>query len=420
MKFLVFVALAVSSSLALPRQNYRTTLGDEVELLPATQDNRELAQGSRKMTLGHEVEILPADPPRKHRQSLASKEIDLLPENAIASVTSLNDQQLDNYRSYALFAQAAYCGEALVKPWSCPGACKDNDLVDFKVEMTGGNGADTPFHFVGHWPKKRAVVVSYEGTNPQVWDSVYNDLVASKRKLAMKRFPGMPSGVEVHEGFADAHARTADEVLEATKKLLKSHGLTKVMVTGHSLGGAMAALGSLFLKMNLGAEVHVEAVTFGMPRVGNDAFARFFDKTINDFKRVNAGYDPVPHLPLKLMGFLHPKGEVHIFNEQNAVMCPGNDYEGDERCTAKTTIGSLVHINAKHHAGVYPGGVRISRGECGLHGAPALDVARDAAAFLLSHVADATINSIEENIADLKSLAKDGISSAKHFFEDRF
>jgi predicted lipase len=49
---------------------------------------------------------------------------------------------------------------------------------------------------------------------------------------------------------------------------------------GHSLGGALAELDALYLTLNLPSNISIKAVTYGTPRVGNHAFARFYDKNV--------------------------------------------------------------------------------------------------------------------------------------------
>lgn len=75
------------------------------------------------------------------------------------------------------------------------------------------------------------------------------------------------------------------------------------MVTGHSLGGAMAILCAADLK-NLFGNVD-STYTFGQPRVGNPAFASWFQSTHpNTFRLVDYA-DIVPHLPPSNLGFVH-------------------------------------------------------------------------------------------------------------------
>ena len=82
----------------------------------------------------------------------------------------------------------------------------------------------------------------------------------------------------------------------------------------------------MFMKLNLPAGTTVRGVTFGTPRVGNEAWAGFFDSQIADFTRMNNRRDPVPIVPGRLLGFRHPRGEVHIQLNGSAVACPGGQF----------------------------------------------------------------------------------------------
>eukprot|EP01018_Ginkgo_biloba_P001338 Gb_02777 [translate_table: standard] len=87
-------------------------------------------------------------------------------------------------------------------------------------------------------------------------------------------------------------------------ELLKQHKNAKFMVTGHSLGGALAALfpAILFLQEEEKLLEKLLAVyTFGQPRVGDGEFATFMDKHLNQPKpryfRIVYSNDIVPRLP---------------------------------------------------------------------------------------------------------------------------
>jgi predicted lipase len=85
-------------------------------------------------------------------------------------------------------------------------------------------------------------------------------------------FPGVDSSVQVHNGFKDAHASSAADVLSAVQSALSSTGTTNVAVVGHSLGAAIAILDTLYLSVQLGSSANVRAVGYGMPRVSCDFF----------------------------------------------------------------------------------------------------------------------------------------------------
>ncbi|KAL1668999.1 Alpha/Beta hydrolase protein, partial [Schizophyllum commune] len=169
----------------------------------------------------------------------------------------------------------------------------------------------------------------------------------------------------------------------------------KVAVVGHSLGGALAELDAVYLALNLPkaleeasssltanitsilgnittkagissktvstTNVTVKAITFGKPRVGNKAWAELVDKHVN-MTRVNNKRDVVPVIPPMSLGYLHPRGEVHMLGPGNAVACPGNDDTKDAQCQDKT-VPTLLQGSIMDHLGPYEG-IMIGTNSC--------------------------------------------------------
>jgi len=80
------------------------------------------------------------------------------------------------------------------------------------------------------------------------------------------------------------------------------------------------------MKLNLPAGTTVRGVTFGTPRVGNAAWATFFDSQIADFTRMNNNRDMVPIVPGRRLGFRHPSGEIHIQEDGSVIACLGEQF----------------------------------------------------------------------------------------------
>jgi hypothetical protein len=80
----------------------------------------------------------------------------------------------------------------------------------------------------------------------------------------------------------------------------------KVVVTGHSLGGAMATIAAAYLRA---AGLTCDLWTFGAPRVGNGAFADFVTAQPGLENRATDQDDPVPRLPPLFAGFRHTSPE---------------------------------------------------------------------------------------------------------------
>jgi triacylglycerol lipase len=106
--------------------------------------------------------------------------------------------------------------------------------------------------------------------------------------------------VRVHRGFWAAIQSVWDDI---DKILIKDFD-KPIIVTGHSLGGALAILCAWLLR-NQGYRVE-SVYTFGQPRVGNKAFARNYDRSLRERTfRFIKGEDVVPRVPGWLLGYRH-------------------------------------------------------------------------------------------------------------------
>ncbi len=98
--------------------------------------------------------------------------------------------------------------------------------------------------------------------------------------------------IKVHHGFMDAYRSVRDAVL----KEAKSTKYERIIFTGHSLGAALAKLAALDVSYNVPGKAIV-CYTFGAPKVGNQEFAKSYNKRVpNTFRVVNAG-DYISDLP---------------------------------------------------------------------------------------------------------------------------
>jgi predicted lipase len=93
-------------------------------------------------------------------------------------------------------------------------------------------------------------------------------------------------------------------VVQALHQQFKTYD---VVVTGHSLGAALATLCMVDLHEN---NVPAYIWDYGRPRVGSQGFSMLSMQTaLASFRHVNQR-DTVPHLPLEAMGFFHAPTEV--------------------------------------------------------------------------------------------------------------
>ncbi|KAG6839821.1 hypothetical protein C0991_011323, partial [Blastosporella zonata] len=136
----------------------------------------------------------------------------------------------------------------------------------FQPVASGGDGDDVQFWYVGVDPTLKTVVVAHQGTDPEKLMPLITDADFFLGKLDSNLFPGINRKLEVHDGFRDAHAETAPDVLTAVKTALSQSGFNDVTVVGHSLGAAIALLDGVYLPLHLPG-VNVKTIGYGMPRV---------------------------------------------------------------------------------------------------------------------------------------------------------
>ncbi|CAK5266192.1 unnamed protein product [Mycena citricolor] len=258
----------------------------------------------------------------------------------------------------AQFARAAYCSGASLESWSCGLPCDQVNGVKFL--QAGGDQGSIPFYFIAHDPEQDSIVVAHEGTDPNKILSLVNDVEFLLDDIDESRFPrAAGQGIKVHTGFQSTFERTADGILSGVQTALLSTGASNVLVTGHSLGAALAMLTGSMLRESLDPSVSVTISTFGMPRAGNQAWANFVDSNGGVTFMTNQ-HDPVPSVPPLLLEFAHPSGEIHVVDssQRNIVSCPGQD---NENCISGN---SLFDVSIGDHLGPYFSDITFGSSEC--------------------------------------------------------
>jgi len=217
---------------------------------------------------------------------------------------------------------------------------------------SGGDGSDTQFWFVGYDPALNTVVVSHQGTDTSEIIPIITDADFFLTSLDQTLFPGT-SGLEVHNGFGDAQAETAPEVLAAVQQALAAHSTASVTITGHSLGAAISLIDAVYLPLHLPSSTTFKYVGYGLPRVGNPAFAEYLDAHFSDLTHINNKEDVVPILPGEFLGFQHPHGEIHIQDSNAWDACAGDDNDSDLCSTGD--VSNIFEGDTSDHDGPYDG-----------------------------------------------------------------
>ena len=132
------------------------------------------------------------------------------------------------------------------------------------------------------------IIVSFGGT------ANLADLQSDLR-VTLKRTSYLPRGCKVHEGFDAQYSIVRHQIRERIRDLAPLSA-ERLVCVGHSLGGALATLCALDLRLRE-AGLRTVCLTYGCPRVGNASFAYHFNRTVDESYRFVNKRDLFPHTP---------------------------------------------------------------------------------------------------------------------------
>ncbi|KAF2669673.1 alpha/beta-hydrolase [Microthyrium microscopicum] len=263
----------------------------------------------------------------------------------------------------ARIVDIAYCvgtpAPGISKPFECPSRCGDFD--SFELVTTWNTGIllseSCGYIALSHAPAAKRVIVAFRGTysiTNTIADlaTIPQEYVPYPGAEGNKSGPTVPKCEDclVHMGFHSSWKNTKDVILPDVQISMEENPGYELVLVGHSLGGAIAALAGLDL---VGRGYNPTVTTFGEPRLGNQAFADYVDARFNlsrngtnaadyepsNFRRVTHVNDPIPLLPLEEWGYMPHGGEIFLNNSElppeleDAYHCAGSH---DPSCSAGT------------------------------------------------------------------------------------
>ncbi|NGQ95161.1 lipase family protein [Brevibacillus sp. SYP-B805] len=162
---------------------------------------------------------------------------------------------------------------------------------------------------------RRNIIVAFCGT--QNLPGLAADL-----DVGRVRFPFLSNSGKTARGITELYAEVIRPKVFGTLKRLPQK---KVVITGHSMGAALATLCALDVAANTRFS-RPTVCTFGSPRVGSPRFARVFNNRVGRSIRIVNAYDVVPRLPPGLFGL----GYRHVQRKQVVCFQNGNPVANHE------------------------------------------------------------------------------------------
>ncbi|KAH7390318.1 lipase [Cadophora sp. MPI-SDFR-AT-0126] len=275
------------------------------------------------------------------------------------TVVGIPEAVLDSFKYFANATAASYCptnenatvGSLITCP---PGVCPEieADAVTSIVGFGGSNDSSVTNikGFVALNPAKSLIIIAFAGSGNTIRNWLANfSFVQIAYTLAGCK------ACTVHSGFAKGWDERRTVILDAVTTAKAAHPDYAVVVTGHSIGGAVGTLAGAELRsMGIKADVY----TYGSPRVGNAAFATFVTAQEGGNYRITHENDPVPQIPPSLIGYEHTSPEywltngtatTDVYEKENVVVCEGL---GSTGCNAGTGLIPISGDAHNHYLGV--------------------------------------------------------------------
>jgi len=223
-------------------------------------------------------------------------------KNYVATNSAYNETTANHS---LMFSLATYCSESQLESWTCAYCRAIKHFTLYKYVTAGTDNSLVAL--VGYDSGYDQIVLVFRGSDDLPnWVTDFD--------FVQVDYPAVAGG-RVHAGFYEAWKTMQDAVTTVYKEVLNDYPNSPVLLTGHSLGAALAALAFLDLK-NVYANdssLYPEAFylhSFGQPRWANPTLAKYFTSQISYHWRVVYLHDIVPQIPPAFLDYQHTVSEI--------------------------------------------------------------------------------------------------------------
>ncbi|KAF2405365.1 alpha/beta-hydrolase [Trichodelitschia bisporula] len=257
------------------------------------------------------------------------------------SATLLNKLELVSQYAAASYCPDNYDSNKGTKLRCATGNCPLVERSDTRIVYAFNGGVSDTSGFVAIDQTNALVVVSFRGS-----ESYRN--YASDINIPLV-LTDVCTGCLSGAGWWLAWREVRDSIAEAVRWSIEMYPDLLVVATGHSLGGAVATLAAAELRDR---GFMTDLVSYGAPRIGNEAISNYITKQPRDFGRnyrvVHQG-DPIPGLPHNIFGYRHIGPEYYILSDNENRPSPDdvvrrpNDEDGEGILGTNLIDGFAAH-----------------------------------------------------------------------------
>ena len=217
-------------------------------------------------------------------------------------------------------AQASYSSISDLDSWTCK-TCDQDVELDYVVEENGVRALQ------GYDRYSDSLFIAFRGSaNIQNW---IDNIQISKIT------PYNDTSIGVSKGFYKAYNSIKPDLFNNLPSLVDKHNTRRILITGHSLGAALATLMAYDIATMFPTYELSYVVNFGSPRVGNSAFSTSFNSFSSSFThyRITHYYDIVPHVPEEFLGYEHVSNEIWYDEENTDFIICNDTSDEDDNCS---------------------------------------------------------------------------------------
>lgn len=188
-------------------------------------------------------------------------------------------------------------------PWTCSECSKYPSMQ--LVNIWNGRKLYDATAFLAVDNSSKRIYLSFRGTND------IQDVLADL-SVSLVKAPEFGDDVRIHRGFYNAYRDSYKQISSGLLATVRAHPNYMVVVAGHSLGGALAAIYALKLITSRALQPsNMLVVTAGQPTVGNKGFAQVSTDKITNMYRLTRKEDIIPRIPFWL-GYTQMGHEIYL------------------------------------------------------------------------------------------------------------